>query len=164
MSWIQNTKISIIYKNLAISIEISRVFFQYHSLLWVVQITSLSKKGMNGKEQDRCSDIWILRAFNLLKENVIELYSLLIADSDDHQGNTIFILRGDAFAPMNVSYSHKAKALLSQCNKWSIGTSTIMPFLGYREIKCTGQMGYILKHLATWLHQMKRVKGNSRKL
>lgn len=50
---------------------------------------------INGKKQDRCLDIWILRAFNLLKENVTGLHTP--DDSDDHQGNTIFILKDDPF-------------------------------------------------------------------
>lgn len=66
--------------------------------------------------------------------------------------------------PWTVSYIYTAEALLSQCNRWSMGTSTITPSLGHAKIKCTGQMRNTLKHLATRLHQMKRVKGNSIKL
>lgn len=65
--------------------------------------------------------------------------------------------------PWTVSYIYTAEALLSQCNRWSMGTSTITPSLGHAKIKCTGQMRNTLKHLATRLHQMKRVKGNSYK-
>lgn len=42
-SWLQNTKIPRSYTNFEMCTETSRISFLYHSLLYMMQITSLSK-------------------------------------------------------------------------------------------------------------------------
>lgn len=106
--------------------------------------------------QVRCLDIWLLGVFNLLEKNVMGLTpsSPLTVNSICHKGNTVFVMRDDAFAHKNRLEKNCYNSAIG--GRW--GQSALQEHGG---LKGTRQLRINLKHLKTRQHQTKRVRGNS---